>query len=90
MLGGEPGHEIGAELLGLQQQLFGQWHQWKDGTIDWQILRRCCRPIRQFFEAMLQRVVDLGCQRDEQAPWAKTVRTCDQLLQRSDGLWTFM
>ena len=25
--------EIGAELLELQQQLFAQWYQWKDGTI---------------------------------------------------------
>ena len=32
--------QFGAELLALQQQLFGQWHQWKDGTIDWQTLRR--------------------------------------------------
>ena len=57
-------------MLALQQQLFGLWHQLKDGT--------------------LQRVVELGCQRGEQMPWAKTVRTCDQLLQRSDGLWTFL
>ena len=27
--------EIGRELLALQQQLFVQWHQWKDGAIDW-------------------------------------------------------
>jgi transposase len=27
--------ECGAELLDLQQQLFAQWHQWKDGRIDW-------------------------------------------------------
>jgi hypothetical protein len=66
--------EIGAERLGLQQQLFGQWHQWKDGTIDWPTLRRCCRPIRHSLEATLQWVVDLGCQRGEQTPWNKTVR----------------
>ena len=27
--------KIGLELLALQQQLFVQWHQWKDGAIDW-------------------------------------------------------
>jgi transposase len=82
--------EIGLELLALQQQLFEQWHQWKDGTIDWSQLQQGCRPIRQAFVAALQRVVELGCERGEQTPWAKTVRTCDQLLQRSDGLWTFL
>jgi hypothetical protein len=38
----------------------------------------------------LQRAVDLGCERGERTPWARTVRTCQQLLQRSDALWTFL
>ena len=82
--------EFGAELLGLQQQLFAHWHHYKDGTIDWPALQQGCRPIRQTFEARLQRVVELGYQRDERTPWAKTVRTCQQLLQVVDGLWTFL
>jgi hypothetical protein len=52
--------EFGAELLGLQQQLFAQWHQWKDAAIDWPTLQQDCRPIRQAVVATLQRVVDLG------------------------------
>jgi len=82
--------EIGAELLSLQQQLFGQWHRWKDAAIDWPQLQKNCRPIRQAFEATLQQVVELGYQRGERTPWAQTVRTCQQLLQRSDALWTFL
>jgi transposase len=82
--------EFGAELLGLQQQLFAHWHHYKDGTIDWPALQQGCRPIRQTFEARLQRVVELGYQRGERTPWAKTVRTCQQLLQVVDGLWTFL
>jgi len=82
--------EFGAELLGLQQQLFAQWHKWKDGTIDWLALQQGCWPIRQAFVATLQRVVVLGYQRGERTPWAKTVRTCLQLLQVADGLWTFL
>ena len=68
--------EIGAELLGLQQQLFAQWHQWKNGTIDWPMLQQSCQPIRQAFVGTLQRLVELGCQRGERTPWAKTVGTC--------------
>ncbi|CAK6688803.1 IS66 family transposase ISCysp4 [Synechococcus sp. CBW1107] len=82
--------QIGAELLGLKQQLFAQWHQWKDGTIDWPMLQEGCQPIRQAFVGTLQRVVELGCQRGERTPWAKTVGTCRQLLQVADGLWTFL
>ena len=82
--------EFGAELLGLQQQLFDHWHRYKDGTIDWPALQQSCRPIRQAFEATLQRVVELGYERGERTPWAKTVRTCQQILQLADGLWTFL
>jgi len=82
--------EIGRELLALQQQLFGQWYQWKDATIDWDQLQRSCRPIRQRFEGTLQRVVDLGFTRKERTPWAQTVRTCHQLLQRKEALWSFL
>ncbi len=79
-----------SELLGLQQQLFAHWHHYKQGSIDWHALQHRCRPIRQTFEARLQRVVELGVQRGERTPWAKTVRTCQQLLQVVDGLWTFL
>ena len=82
--------EIGLELLALQQQLFVQWHQWKDGTIDWDQLQQSCWPLRQHFEGTLQRVVDLGFARKERTPWAQTVRTCQQLLLRKEALWTFL
>jgi hypothetical protein len=71
--------EFGAELLGLQRQLFGHWHRHnKNGSIDWPALQQSCRPIRQAFEATLQRVVELSCQRSERdrTPWASTGRTC--------------
>jgi hypothetical protein len=43
-----------------------------------------------FESALLQGVVDLGCERGERTPWAQTVRTCQQLLQRKEALWTFL
>ncbi len=82
--------EIGMELVELQQQLFAHWHQWKEGLLAWTALRHRCHPVRRTFEATLQRVVDLGCERGERTPWAQTVRTCRQLLQGKDALWTFL
>ena len=35
-------------------------------------------------------VVDLGVQRGERTPWAKTVRTCQRLFKVADDLWTFL
>jgi transposase len=82
--------EFGAQLLGLQQQLFGHWHRYKDGRIDWPSLQQSCLPIRQAFETTLQRVVELGYQRGERTPWASTVRTCQELQKVTGGLWTFL
>ena len=82
--------EFGAKLLGLQQQLFGHWHRYKEGKIDWPALQQSCRPIRQAFETTLQQVVELGYQRGERTPWASTVRTCQQLQKVTDGLWTYL
>jgi hypothetical protein len=82
--------EIGLKLLAMQQQLLGQWHQWRSAAINWPQLQQRCQPIRQSFEAALQRAVDLDCERGERTPWAQTVRTCRQLLQRREALWAFL
>ncbi|WP_396108341.1 MULTISPECIES: transposase [unclassified Cyanobium] len=39
---------------------------------------------------ILQRAVDLSCELGERTPWAQTLRTCRQLLQRREGLWSFL
>jgi transposase len=49
--------EFGAQLLDLQRQVFDHWHLYRVGTIGWPALQQSCRPIRQAFEATLQRVV---------------------------------
>ncbi|CAK6686862.1 hypothetical protein [Synechococcus sp. CBW1107] len=59
-------------------------------AIDRLALQQTCGPIRLAFEAVLQRATDLGFQRGERTPWAKSVRTCHKLLQVADGLWTFL
>ena len=82
--------EFGAELLGLQQQLFSHWYHYKEVTIDWRDLQQDCRPIRQAFEITLQRVVELGFQRGERTLWANTVRICQPLQKVTGGLWTIV
>ena len=78
--------EFGAKLLGLKQQLFGHWHRYKDGSIDWPGLQQNCAPIRQAFQSTLQQVVELGYQCGERTPWDSTVRTCKQLQKVTGGL----
>jgi transposase len=77
-------------LLELQQRQFEQWHRYKDGTISWPALQHRCQRIWVAFETTLQLVVELGCQRGERTPWAKTLSTSRQRLQRSDALRRFL
>lgn len=69
------------ELLPLQQQLFWQWHQSKDGTIDINQHQQNYLLIRQRYEDTLQRVVDMDCARKERTPRVQSVHTCHKLLQ---------
>ena len=82
--------EFGAQLLELQKQLFVQWNRYKNGTIDWPTVQQASRAIRKGFMAVLERIVALGVERGERTPWAKTVRTCQQLHSVAVGLWTFL
>ena len=34
--------------------------------------------------------MELGWQKGEQSPWGKTVRTCQQLANQKQALWTFL
>ncbi|MFW6731535.1 MAG: hypothetical protein ACODUE_07360 [Synechococcus sp.] len=78
---------FGAELLE-QQQLFEQWHRYKDGTIDSPALQHSSQLIWLAFEATLQQVVELAIQRGERTPWACTLRVCQKLLKVADASLT--
>ena len=51
---------VGRDLLELENQLFHQWHRWRDGEIDRQELQSLTEPIRQAFKSKLQEASDLG------------------------------
>ncbi len=81
---------MGQRLLGLEQQLFEQWHRWREGQISRQQLQAMTTPIRQAIETTLKEVSDLGFAKGETKPWASTVRTCRQILKVEPALWTFL
>ena len=59
LFGATPQPDCRRTLLGLQQQVFGHWHHYKQGTIDWPALQQSCLSIRQAFVSRLQQVVEL-------------------------------
>ncbi len=53
-------------------------------------MEQSCWPIRNQFEATLQRVMELGCERVERTPWDQKVRTCWKLVSCQQALWSFL
>lgn len=53
-------------------------------------MKRRCRLIQLAFEQTLRRAVELGFQTSERTPWARAMRTFQQLLSQKRAPWTFL
>jgi transposase len=82
--------EIGEGLLRLQEELFELWYQVRDGTLERTDFIGAVEPLRQQVKAILEEAASYPIGSKEKTPWAKTVRTCRQLLSVEPSLWTFV
>ncbi len=82
--------EIGEALLRRQRRLFRWWHRVRDGTLARSDFIELVTPMRAGFKAELEAVTALPIAHAEKTPLAKTIRTCQQLLQVESALWTFV
>ena len=83
-------HEIGEALLRRQHRLFRWWYRVQDGALSREQFIHQVSYLRQGFKATLDEAAALPIDPNEQSPWAKTVRTCRQLLKVEPALWTFV
>jgi transposase len=82
--------EIGDGLLAEEKALFELWYQVRDGTLSRTTFAELIQPIRAGLKALLEEGASYTIGPKEKAPLAKTVRTCQQLLQVEPALWTFV
>lgn len=82
--------EIGEALLRRQRRLFRWWHRVRDGTLTRPDFINLVKPLRSGFKAELEAATALPIDNAEKTPLAKTIRTCQQLLQVEPALWTFV
>jgi transposase len=82
--------EIGEALLKRQRRLFRWWHRVRDGTLARSEFIELVEPVRAGFKAELEAATALPIAIAEKTPLAKTIRTCQQLLQVEPALWTFV
>lgn len=83
-------HEIGAALLRRERRLFRLWHQVRDGTLTPAAFAKAVEPLRRGFKQHLEAATQLPIDAGEKTPLAKTVRTCQKILQVESALWTFI
>jgi transposase len=82
--------ELGEALLHQHKQLFALWHRVRDGTLERTQLSTAAEPIRQAVHQRLTEAAADTIADNEKTPWAKTVRTCRQLLKVEPALWLFV
>lgn len=73
---------VGVELLVQTNNLFHFWHQFKDGHIDRDLLKKKTRPVRIFIEGLLRQGV--------RSKNKKTSGTCRNILSYGPALWRFL
>ena len=74
--------EIGAALLAQAHQMFTWWHRVREGTLKRSTFRTYMTPLRREVAQLLA----VG----RQCGVARTVGTCQAILQRRQALWTFV
>jgi transposase len=62
----------------------------RDGALSRTTFAELIQPIRAGLKALLEEGASYTIGPKEKAPLAKTVRTCQQLLQVEPALWTFV
>jgi len=82
--------ELGQALLEQEKQLFELWYQVRDSTLNRAQFRLAVAPIRASVKALLTEATNYPVGTKEKTPWAKTVRTCQNLLNLEPALWLFV
>lgn len=82
--------QLGEALVQHQEKLFELWHRVRDGTLTREAFGVAVAPIRAAIKALLEAAADQTIGAQEKTPWAKTVRTCRQLLKVEPAQWLFV
>jgi transposase len=70
--------------------LFRLWRRVRDGTLSRKEFQSLVLPIRNRLQQILTKTAECKIGSKEKTPWAKTVRTCRQLLKVEPALWLFV
>ncbi len=78
---GGDGKPVGEKLLKLSHRLFHDWHQMRDGPLDWETFGQRMTRLRREVRQALSEGSRCGC--------ARTSASCFEILKVEEGLWAF-
>ncbi len=82
--------QVGRDLMAQEKKLFRLWRRVRDGTLSRKEFQLLVSPIRSRVQKLLTETAAFEIGSRENTPWAKTVRTCRQLLKVETALWLFV
>lgn len=82
--------QVGRDLMAQEKKLFRLWRRVRDGTLSRKEFQLKVSPIRSRVQFILTETAQFEIGLRENTPWAKTVRTCRQLLKVETALWLFV
>ena len=82
--------QVGRDLMAQEKKLFRLWRRVRDGTLSRKEFQLLVLPIRSRVQEILTETAEYEIGSREKTPWAKTVRTCRQLLKVEVALWLFV
>jgi hypothetical protein len=82
--------QIGEDLNKQCEELFKLWYQVRDGTLKRCEFKLLVKSIRNSIKSSLQEAANYEVGYKEKTPFAKTVRTCRQILKFEPALWLFI
>lgn len=82
--------QVGRDLMAQEKKLFRLWRRVRDGTLSRKEFQLLVLPIRSRVQFILIETAGFEIGSREKTPWAKTVRTCRQLLKVETALWLFV
>jgi len=82
--------EVGRRLLKKQRRLFRWWHKFRYENLSGELFVEAVKLLRQGFKEELEAVASFPVVRKDKSVWAKTIRTCREMLKVEEALWTFV
>lgn len=82
--------EVGRSLLKKQKRLFRWWHRFRGGLLSYELFVEAVEHLRRGMKEELEEVASFKVSSKDKSLWAKTIRTCREILKVEEALWTFV